>query len=148
MEVKNMKKLLSLLLLCAMVLTTFAACGSEVVMIDKTSLSSGTAGEENFDIIDIEDEAVALADAPVAAVPSYLVCEAPGTLTKKTQKATIDYSNTKDGYVMVQYTAAATCKLKVQVKGPTTTYTYNIVPQTWASFPFSDGNGDYTIAVF
>ena len=152
-----MKKALCLLLVGATIAASFAACGSNEVTIDKVGMTAEISeesgdiemlDEEDFGVVDIEDEAVALADAPVAAVPNYLVCEAPGTLTKTAQKAIIDYSNTKDGYVMVQYTAATTSKLKAQVKGPTTTYTYNITPQTWASFPFSDGNGDYTVAVY
>jgi len=49
---------------------------------------------------------------------------------------------------MVQYTAATEQKLKVQVKGPVTTYTYNLAPQQWAAFPLSDENGDYQIVVY
>lgn len=155
-----MKKVLSLLLVAAMLAAMLAGCGSKqfTADADETTLAAENAEEisgeveflDEFDmgLVDIEDEAVALADAPVAAVPTYLTCEASGTLTKKAAKATIDYSNTKDGYVMVQYTASTNLKLKVQVKGPTTTYTYNITPQKWISFPFSDGNGDYTVAVY
>lgn len=50
-----------------------------------------------------------------------LTTSAPGTLAKKNDKAVVDYSNTKDGYVMVQYTAQTDKRLKAQVKGPTTT---------------------------
>ena len=60
----------------------------------------------------------------------------------------IDYSNTKDGYVMVQYTAQTTKRLKIQVKGPTTTYTYDLKQGQWTVFPLSDGNGSYQVSVF
>ena len=73
---------------------------------------------------------------------------ASGILTKSNSSAIIDYSNFKDGYVMVKYTVDTNIKLKVQVQGPTTTYTYNIYPQEWTVFPLSDGNGDYNIKVF
>ena len=73
---------------------------------------------------------------------------ASGVLVKKTDKAAIDYSNTKDGYVMVQYTAAADKRLKAQVKGPTTTYTYNLTAGKWETFPLSDGNGSYQVVVY
>lgn len=149
-----MKKVLSLLLITAMLAAMLAGCGSvEIPEATQGAISEFEDQIEFLDevdlgIIDIEDEAVALADAPTAAIPTYLKCEASGTKTKKVGKAIIDYSNTKDGYVMVQYTADTKLKLKAQVKGPTTTYTYNITPKKWVAFPFSDGKGEYTVAVF
>ncbi len=73
---------------------------------------------------------------------------ASGVLTKSNASAIIDYSNFKDGYVMVKYTVDTSIRLKVQVQGPTTTYTYNIIPQEWTVFPLSDGNGNYAVKVF
>ena len=87
----------------------------------------------------IEDEAVALSEAPEAPT-TMLLAQASGKLVKKSSKAVIDYSNTGDGYVMVQYTAQTAKRLKVQVKGPATTYTYNLTPGKWETFPLSDGN--------
>ena len=95
----------------------------------------------------LDDEAVALSEAP-AAVPDILTAEADGELEKKNSYAIIDYSNTEDGYVMVKYAAETTNRLKVQVKGPSTTYTYNITAGEWEVFPLSDGNGNYQIAVY
>lgn len=73
---------------------------------------------------------------------------ASGTLTKSSSGAVIDYSNSADGYVMVQYTQNISERLKVKVEGPTTTYTYNLSPQEWTVFPLSDGNGAYKIIVY
>lgn len=73
---------------------------------------------------------------------------ASGILTKSNDSVLIDYSNFKDGYVMVKYLVSSSVRLKVQVQGPTTTYTYNITPMEWTVFPLSDGNGDYRIKVF
>lgn len=97
--------------------------------------------------IELEDEAVALAAAPAAA-PTILHPQASGKAVQKNSKAIIDYSNAKDGYVMVNYTAATTKRLKAQVKGPTTTYTYNVTAGKWETFPLSDGNGDYKVTVY
>jgi len=97
--------------------------------------------------IDIFDEAVALSGSP-AAQPSVLQTSAPGTAAKICSNAVIDYSNTCDGYVMVKYTAATAQRLKALVKGPTTTYTYNIPPEEWTVFPLSDGNGDYSVSLY
>ena len=73
---------------------------------------------------------------------------APGTKVSSNEYATIDYSNTKDGYVMVCFTAQTGSKLKVQVTGPEATYTYNLTPGSWTAFPFSQGNGSYKVTVF
>ena len=73
---------------------------------------------------------------------------ASGVLTKSNSSAIIDYSNYADGYVMVKYIVDTTVRLKVQVQGPSTTYTYNISPHEWNVFPLSDDNGAYTIKVF
>jgi transglutaminase-like putative cysteine protease len=97
--------------------------------------------------VDLSDEAVALAQAP-AALPTTATAVASGTLVKSNSDASIDYSNTADGYVMVRYTADTTLRLKAQVKGPTTTYTYNLTAKEWAAFPLSDGNGSYQISVY
>ena len=97
--------------------------------------------------VELEDEAVALSDAP-AAVPHPVSAVASGILEKKNANAVIDYSNTADGYVMVQYTAKTDLRLKVQVKGPTTTYTYNLTAQKWAVFPLTDGSGVYQVTVY
>lgn len=97
--------------------------------------------------VELENEAVALADSP-AALDSLLVPAASGTAVKKNEEAVIDYSNTADGYVMVKYTASTTKGLKVQVKGPATTYTYNLTAGQWDTFPLSDGNGSYQTVVY
>ena len=39
-------------------------------------------------------------------------------------------------------------RLKAQIKGPTTKYTYNVTAGEWEVFPLSDGNGSYQITVY
>lgn len=102
---------------------------------------------EMGELVTIEDEAVALAKAP-AAVPVMLLPEASGKSVKEKNDGCIDYSNITDGYVMAQYKADTTKQLKVQIVGPTTTYSYNLNPQEWATFPLSDGNGEYKVSIF
>lgn len=94
-------------------------------------------------------QAAAMATAAPAATASMPV--ASGTLTAKNAKATIDYSNTKDGYVMVNFTGQTDKRLKVRVTGPTnpkSPYTYDIPAGKWITFPLSDGNGEYKVSVF
>ncbi len=80
-------------------------------------------------------------------IPQKVTVEASGVLVESKGGAVIDYSNTKDGYVMVRYTQPSEKRLKVQVKGATTTYTYDLTPEKWAAFPLSDENGTYKITV-
>lgn len=113
----------------------------------EAGLSDVYVGQVELDTVVLEDEAVALVDAP-AALPDILEAVASGMKEKRSSKAVIDYSNTGDGYVMVQYTAKTAKRLKVQVKGPATTYTYNLSQGEWTVFPLSDGNGSYKVTVF
>lgn len=100
--------------------------------------------------IDLVDEAVALAGSPVA-LPAGLMPVASGTLVKQNSRAVIDYSNTKDGYVMVRFTGTTQTRIKVQVSGPSAAsglkYTYDLPVGVWTTFPLSDGNGQYTVTV-
>lgn len=147
------KKAMALFLAGVLLTGVLAGCGSqqEAAEVEPTETEVQSEQEvyvdaEVMEEVVLEDEMVALSAAP--AVSNGLTTEAPGILVKKNASAVIDYSNTKDGYVMVNFTAQTTKKLKVQVKGPTTTYTYNITPGAWTAFPLSDGNGNYMISVF
>jgi hypothetical protein len=143
---RHLTKLCILLLAVSLLLT---GCGQQVS--EARDEDESLPDEVYTDLVplevDLEDEAVALASSP-AANPGMLTTVPSGTLTKSCDKAVIDYSNTKDGYVMVKYTASTTKKLKAQVKGPATTYTYNLTAGKWESFPLSDGNGKYQVTVY
>jgi hypothetical protein len=127
-----------------------AGCGQTSSTQEATQDGEETAAYTQsaaLDQVDLGEEMVALGADPAAS--TLLVPQASGTLVKKNTKALIDYSNTKDGYVMVKYTAATTKALKVQVKGPTTTYTYNIdADNAFDTYPLSDGNGSYQVTVY
>ena len=121
-----------------------------------TNPSAGDTGLEEEAYVDmieldgleeIEDEAVALASSPVALLKT-LKPVASGKKVEKNEKAKIDYSNVKDGYVMVNFTANTKKRLKVQIQGPTTKYTYDLPAKEWTTFPLSDGNGKYKVVVF
>lgn len=117
--------------------------------VDRVALvknGDGTAKVEAF--TEITEEMTALAESP-AAVDTMLMPEASGVKVRKNTRAEIDYSNTGDGYVMVRFTGNSSKKLKVQVIGPTTTYTYDIKPgSSFSTFPLSDGNGSYRVVVY
>ena len=113
---------------------------------DITAQDAADSTDITSETMELTEEEVPLAEAPVS---SMLLPEASGTKTQKNQKAIIDYSNITDGYVMVKYTASTTKRLKVLVKGPTTTYTYNLqADNAWDTYPLSDGNGSYSVSVY
>lgn len=144
MRLKTVKLISALLCL-----TLLAGCGNAVSQTEQGELTeTGYVDAVELAIEELEDEAVALSEVPAPALPDILVAEASGVLVKKNGKAVIDYSNTEDGYVMVQFTADTSKRLKVQVQGPTTTYTYNLNKGEWTVFPLTDGNGKYQIKVF
>ena len=123
----------------AALLLALTACGSDTPQeqpsyVDETVLPSASLEQ---DVIHAEP-----------AIPDILTPEASGVLVQEDEQSVIDYSNHTDGYVMAQYKTATDKKLKAQVKGPTTTYTYTITPGEWETFPLSDGNGAYQVSVF
>jgi len=146
---KNTSRIFALLLALALAAGLLAGCGetsqgaaSQAPETDGAYTDAVAAADA-----DLEEEAVALSEAP--ALSTDLMPVASGTLVKSNAKANIDYSNTQDGYVMVKYTVSTSQKLKAQVKGPGgTTYTYNISPGTWTTFPLSDGSGSYKVTVY
>ena len=109
--------------------------------------ATGTADRTELGWVELADEAVALSEGP-AALHVEVDEAGAGRLVKQSEQAVIDYSDTARGYVTVCYTKPTDLRLKAQVKGPTTTYTYNLAAETWAAFPLSDGNGRYQITVY
>jgi hypothetical protein len=140
-----MKRALPLLLIVA----ALTGCGQSADTRESETdvLEDAYIDQVDLETTDLEDEIVALSELP-PALPSQLTPVASGKKTKTASTAVIDYSNTQDGYVMVQYTASTQKALKAQVKGPTTTYTYNLTAGQWATFPLSDGNGSYQVTVY
>ena len=96
----------------------------------------------------VEAEAAAMAEAPPPPVSIILEAEPSGILEERTEDAVVDYSHTEDGYVMVRWLTPTERRLKVQLKGPTTTYTYNLPVDAWTVFPLSDGDGNYKAVVY
>ena len=79
--------------------------------------------------------------------PVILDPEASGVTTETCDCATIDLSNTSEGYLMVEYTGSVE-KVKLQITGPDgVTYTYNL-HGSYEVFPLTAGNGTYTIGVY
>lgn len=131
------KPLISILLMLALLSGCTQNAGDIGVYTGKVTIGEILFGTET----------VALAATP--AISDSMMPTAPGTAVKKNERAIIDYSNSKDGYVMVNFTDATNKNLKVRVTGPSATqYTYNLAAGQWTTFPLSDGNGAYQITIF
>ena len=101
--------------------------------------------EAYVDKVKLPENAAVMPLTDTPAVSTVLLPVASGTAVESGGGAEIDYSNVTDGYVMVRYPGSSASRLKVQVVGPSTTYTYNLTPGIWTTFPLSDGNGGYMV---
>lgn len=136
-----MKKYI-IFVMCLFMLSLTAGCGNK----QKAAPADKPEGQ-GIDSAGFAEEMDSIVEKEVA-ISQMLMPEASGELEERSDTVVVDYSNTEDGYVMVQYLKEQTKRLKVQVKGPSTTYTYNLKPQEWVAFPLSDGNGAYTVIVY
>lgn len=93
----------------------------------------------------IEDEVVPLYQKPAGSDVRTPV--ASGSVTYGNGRATIDASNTSNGYVMIKYTGGQS-RIKIQI-AKSTTYTYDLnARDAYEVFPFTEGNGTYSIKIF
>lgn len=86
--------------------------------------------------------------APVRSHYDLLLPSAPESLTLSNEVATLDYSNSGEGYVGVKYFGTVS-KIKLRITGPDEiVYTYDIKSTDYAFFPLTSGSGTYTVAVY
>ena len=151
-----MKKFTAVLWAVLLCLSLCACVGSEGGEIEtpvpkaelQESISAAEIYTDSHEVGPVLPEEVrALAEA-APPIWTTLNTEASGVLTYENEEAIIDYSNTKDGYVMIKYLGETDQKLKARLYGPTTTYTYTLHQGQWETFPLSDGNGSYDVTVY
>lgn len=118
-----------LLALCFFLLAVLAGCG------DKTPSEPSSQGDEST------------SSGP--GVSHVLTPAAGGTDVLGNEKVEIDVSNRSQGYLMVKYLGQnGNVKLRTQKDGGTL-YTYNLdTAGAYESFPFSEGDGSYTVTVY
>ena len=138
-----MLKKYTLFLLILLTFLLLFGCSSSDQELEDSSVPSIV-----LDQAAVEQEAKALQTTLQPAQSLVIKPEPSGKAVEENQYAKVDYSNTANGYVMVQYIAASDKKLKSQVVGPSTTYTYTLTQGEWTVFPLSDGNGSYQIKVY
>ena len=83
-----------------------------------------------------------------AQAANVRVPTASGTTTYENGKVVVDASNISQGYVMVRYSGGKE-KIKIQIAKGAVTYTYDLnARDAYEVFPFSEGNGTYSLKVF
>lgn len=74
---------------------------------------------------------------------------ADGTAVKDSTQCVIDYSNARDGYVMVKYKESTKKTIKAQIESPTNNkYTYTLRDSVYEVLPLTEGNGTYKVTVY
>ncbi len=142
-------KQISLFFLCLFML--WGCSPKQSVLPPETSSTQATQeiiteAAQTLPMTTLPDETATLELPPAPPwVPEAL---ASGEARESCADAEIDYSHTQDGYVMVRYLTPTELRLKVLIKGPTTTYSYNLPQGDWVVFPLSDGDGSYQVAVY
>lgn len=134
----------------ATILISFSlvACGNKVKTLENGSGSLATPTTANPEVATglPADNKVIDSTTSRPNDPVFYETTAPGTLTDGNEYAKVDYSNAKDGYIMVNYLGSAS-KVKLQMVGPKQiTYTYNL-KNGYAAFPLTQGAGNYDISV-
>lgn len=80
--------------------------------------------------------------------PVVLKTKAGGKKEFSADNCTVDYSNTKNGYIMAKY-AGSNSKVKLQLTAGETTYSYDLSTDgDWEAFPLSSGSGQYSVGIY
>ena len=145
MKLKN--KIISLSLAALMFISALTGCSQNdtVDILDPDELNDMAY---EGDVVELALEMVPLTETP--ALFTMSMPTASGTNVRKNAKAEIDYSNIKDGYIMVRFLQTTSKQLRVIVKGPSAVqYTYTLKSNgDYEVYPLSDGNGSYTVGVY
>lgn len=84
----------------------------------------------------------------IPALAAVRVPQASGSVSFENNKVTLDVSNQSQGYCAIRYTGSVP-KIKVQITKGSVTYTYDLnARDSYEIFPFSEGNGTYSISVW
>lgn len=86
-------------------------------------------------------------DSPSMSLEDILLPESPGQKVIETETLTIDYSRSKNGYIMVKLNQNVTNKMKVEISKNDFPYRYDITEQEYVALPLQMGNGVYTLKI-
>ena len=81
------------------------------------------------------------------SVDEILYPSAPGTLVLDCNVASIDYSNTSQGYVMAFLKTGTNGKIKIQISKDNQKLNYDLTSVNGVSYPLQLGNGKYVVKI-
>ena len=118
-----------------------------VLVLAAAATFAGCLGSERVETAPPPD-----VSAPAPAEPHretvVPVSYAPGVAAEENDKAVIDFSNASDGYVMVKFLQSSSNSLIAVINGPGGgEYVYELDPGEYAVFSFTEGDGQYVIAL-
>ncbi len=101
---------------------------------------------------EVEEELEPLPASPVrdSLDVALKIPSADGVAVLNSAYVVIDYSNSSQGYIMVEYVGAHTGKIKFRVVDTSgNTYTYDLHDKTgYQTFPLTAGSGNYTLSTY
>ena len=131
------------LFFCLTVTLAFSSCGSETTQQDSSNTSQAVAKSSG----ESDDSSGQTQEGTRGSHLQILTPEASGSEVYTSDVAEIDASHTDEGYVMVNYTGSNE-KVKLQIAGPKgSTYTFTL-HGGYETFPLTEGDGSYQIAVY
>lgn len=136
------------------VITLFSICSLFLISCANSNDASNSYTDiSTIESVTLDDERVASSSITLNGIrdntPVCLTPVAAGNIVFSNSLVAIDASNTKDGYIMVNYNGS-NGKVKLQITGPDgVTYTYNLYKEHgYETFPLSAGSGTYKAAVY
>lgn len=146
--VQTMKKNKLISLVIPIFSLLLLSCSNDGIADNTLTSNDIQTNSESTDSKILNDEPAALASGIRDNTPVCLVPTASGVNVYSNTLATIDASNTSEGYVMVNY-KGSNPKVKLQITGSNgVTYTYNLHTGNYETFPLSSGSGYYKVAVY
>ena len=137
-----MKKWILLLMLSCLL----AGCADSVA--EPTEPQPTQQIQTTVPVLAVEAEAEALAEEVPPPTGVVLEPVAPGEQEERSDVAVVDYSNAEEGYIMAFYYGETDKRLKLLLKGPATTYNYDLPRNQWVVLPLSDGDGSYQAGIY
>lgn len=141
-----------ILLITAAVFTSCAAQGGQVT----------SSGQDYDDAVDYDEAGLqtTVSESPTPAAspseakgsrdntPKVLAPTSPGTEEYGNDVASIDASNSAEGYVTARYFGSNN-KVKLMITGPDgNTYRYDLNTKEYTAFPLTAGNGTYSLGIY
>lgn len=127
-----------------------------LIVLTLTALLAGCLASEAPGASDSPDVTAAESSTPPEVIdypfeiPEIPAASAPGLSVAENSKATIDYSNVRDGYVMMRFSGSTTQEVRALVVTPDQTqYQYRLTPGAdYSTFPLTGGDGEYAFSVW